>query len=89
MMDSWKLFVVEWRVLGFRRAVKDRLYWWWVCFWLLKLPFSQWDRFGLTGCLGYFELRDCIDFPLIGRWQSVRAYYRLKKIREENRLGLR
>lgn len=74
-VSKWKLMVVEWRVLGPRRFAKDTAYWAWVRLWfalpvnilwsLTHVPF-------MAGCRGYFEWRDDVEHPAIGRWNRLR-----------------
>lgn len=70
----WELWAVEWRVLGPWRCIRDNIYYAY-CMGLLSLPFGLWLMLHtplLNGCRGYFEWRDSIEFPIIGRWYSRR-----------------
>ena len=61
--------VVEYRSLGLRRFLFDQCY-----FWLaMIIPIDFQMRTGwLITARGYFDYRDSIEFPVIGRWQSLR-----------------
>ena len=67
---------VEFRVLPLRRFIKDQLYWAWVRFWFsMPLPIFEFVFFRLCwldGCRRYFEWRDDVEYPAIGRFYVLR-----------------
>lgn len=87
-MTDWRAsalqnLIVEVRVLGLHRALRDTIYWWWCAFWLGTPLGPLWALQhvpGLEGCRGYFEWRNGHDFPALNRWQSLR-FARWRKAR--------
>jgi hypothetical protein len=73
-ISSRDVFVAEFRILPFRRLLKDRIYWVWVRLWLWLLPPMTALTYVpfMAGCQGYFEIRDGIEYPQLGRWYSLR-----------------
>lgn len=69
-----EMLAVEYRVLPFRRFVKDRFYWTWVSFWFAVLPPLAALTYVplMAGCRGYFEWRDGNEYPAIQRYCSMR-----------------
>lgn len=82
MSCRWKLFVVECRVLGVRRAMADKIYWQWVDFWMMRIPVEWWGLFGIIGWRAYFEYRDLFEYPAIGRWESIQWQKRRKALEQ-------
>jgi hypothetical protein len=73
--------MVETRVLGPTRTVRDLIYFGWCSAWL-SLPLGPlWALTNVpfvAGCRGYFEWRDGIEFPALSRFYSIR-WHRWRK----------
>lgn len=77
------LMVVEFRVLPLRRFIKDTIYWAWISLWIAAPIDFLWSLQHIpfmAGCRGYFEWRDGIEYPAIGRWH--RGQWRRWRARE-------
>lgn len=73
-ISSLDVLAAEYRVLPLRRFLSDRIYWAWVSLWFWLLPplAALTHAPFMAGCQGYFEIRDGIEYPILGRWYSLR-----------------